>query len=119
MSRPSMLSLAAFVFLGGCATLAEQSADQGMPTDGLTCADVSRGATLADGATARSYAETAVLHHLQDVRSEMMAAGFRRLRFEYKPTQCVPFKGFVDEIYCKATASVCGVQRPARTLKAS
>lgn len=119
MSRRSMLSFAGVVFLGGCATLAEQSADRGLPADGLTCADVSRGATLADGATARSYAETTVLHHLQEVRSEMMAVGFRRMRFKYRPTQCVPFKGFGDEIYCKATASVCGVQRPARSFKAS
>ncbi len=96
----------------------EQAADSGQPADGLTCAEVSRGATLADGVTARSNAETAVLHQLQEVRSEMMAAGFRRLRIDYQPTRCVPFKGFGDEIYCKATASLCGTQRPARSVKA-
>lgn len=118
MSRRSIVSLATLVLLGGCATLPNQSADQGAPTDGLTCAEVSRHATLADGTTARGYAETAVLHQLQEVRSEMMAAGFHRMRIEVKPTQCVPFKGFSDEIHCKATASVCGMQRPARSVKA-
>jgi hypothetical protein len=112
-----MFSFAFLVLLGGCASLPEQGADSGMPADGLTCADVSRHATLADGATARGYAETAVLHQLQEVRSEMMAAGFYRMRIEVRPTQCVPFKGFGGEIHCKATASVCGTQRPARPLK--
>ena len=112
------------LLLGGCATFPNgqsagprrltdlpgprPQAGSVAPADGLTCADASYSATMADGTAARTIAETALRDELANVRGDMLTAGFRKLRYEMQPTRCEATGGFGGEIHCKAVASLCG-----------
>lgn len=105
MSRHFVPVVLAASLLAGCASLSERRAPDGKPADGLTCADLKYDATLSDGAAARRIAETTLASQLADMRGSMVTAGLKRLRYEYKPTQCMPLG---REIHCRAVAAVCG-----------
>jgi hypothetical protein len=117
MVARSKLAAVAVLVLGGCADLSGESAPASRlagaaakhaPNDGLTCAEASYGATLRDAAAARTIVETALRAQVADARGDMVTAGFRQLRAEYRPTQCAPTGMLTHEVHCKATASVCG-----------
>ena len=114
-SKALAVALAAGL-LSGCATLQEQAAGNQSPNDGLTCADRSYDATLADGGTARQIAETALLAQLADARGDMISAGFHRLRYERTHTQCMPL-GLGGETHCRAAGTVCGRMDPRRSAR--
>ena len=108
MSRRLIVSVLFAGVLCGCASLAPMGVADEASADGLTCADASHFATFADGARARSLAHEGVAAQLDVLHSEMLNAGYRRLRIEFRPAQCTPFTLFGAETYCKVAGSVCG-----------
>ena len=108
MLRRWVVPVSVVLALSGCASLSDRQVADDRPRDGLTCADLDAHAIDADHRASRSKAEAALMSKLQNVRGDMVTAGFRQMRYELHQTRCEIIAGPVGGVHCKAIGSACG-----------